>query len=170
MNCPVTATVCQLPAGMAQLEQADVSAFSHNFKTPQVHQASLNLEREVAHRTSVEISYMCVHGVDLIRARDANLPPPVNVTYPVYDASGTNLLGSYYNVDSFSTVQLTQSLTCPFPPCINPLARPIPQLGSIDVFESAASSVYHGATVSMNRRMTSGLYFMLAYTFAHADR
>ena len=35
-------------------------------------------------------------------------------------------------------------------------------------FESAASSVYHGATLSIRRRMTSGVYFMLSYTFAHA--
>jgi hypothetical protein len=49
------------------------------------------------------------------------------------------------------------------------LARPVPQLGSINVFESAASSVYHGATLSIRRRMTSGIYFMLAYTFAHAE-
>ena len=168
VNCPVTSTNCQLPSGMAQLEQADVSAFSHNFKTPRVQQASLNIEREVAHRTSVGVSYMYVHGVDLIRARDVNLPPPVNVSYPVYDASGTNFLGAYYDVDSFSTVQSTRTLTCPFPPCINPLARPVPQLGSINVFESAASSVYHGATLSIRRRMTSGLYFMLSYTFAHA--
>jgi len=168
VNCAVNAANCQLPSGLAQLEQADVSAFSHNFKTPRVQQASLNVEREVAHRMSVGVSYMYVHGVDLIRARDVNLPPPVNVSYPVYDPSGTNFLGTYYDVDSFSTVQPTRSLTCPFPPCINPLARPIPQLGSINVFESAASSVYHGATLSVRRRMTSGVYFMLAYTFAHA--
>jgi hypothetical protein len=168
VNCAVNAAICQLPSGLAQLEQADVSAFSHNFKTPRVQQASLNVEREVAHRMSVGVSYMYVHGVDLIRARDVNLPPPVNVSYPVYDPSGTNFLGTYYDVDSFSTVQPTRSLTCPFPPCINPLARPIPQLGSINVFESAASSVYHGATLSIRRRMTSGVYFMLAYTFAHA--
>ena len=68
----------------------------------------------------------------------------------------------------FQPWQQTQSLTCPFPPCINPLARPIPQLGSINVFESAASSVYNGATLSIRRRMTSGIYFMLSYTFAHA--
>jgi Carboxypeptidase regulatory-like domain/TonB dependent receptor len=168
VNCGVNATDCQLPAGMAQLEQADISAFSHNFKTPRVEQASLNVEREVAHRLAVGISYMYVHGVDLIRARDVNLPPPVNVSYPVYDVTGTNFLGTYDNVESFSTIQPTQSLTCPFPPCINPLARPIPQLGSINVFESAASSVYHGATLSVRRRMTSGVYFMLSYTFAHA--
>jgi hypothetical protein len=48
------------------------------------------------------------------------------------------------------------------------LARPIPQLGAIDVFESAASSVYHGATLSIHRQMSNGLYFRLAYTYAHA--
>jgi hypothetical protein len=48
------------------------------------------------------------------------------------------------------------------------LARPIPQLGAINVFESEASSVYHGATLSIRRRMTSGVYFMLSYTFGHA--
>jgi hypothetical protein len=82
-----------------------------------------------------------------------NLPPPVNVSYAVYDSSGTNFLGTFDNVDSFSTWQSTQSLTCPFPPCINPLARPIPQLRSINVFESASSSVYNGATLSIRRRM-----------------
>jgi hypothetical protein len=58
VSCPVTSTNCQLPTGLAQLEPADVSAFSHNFKTPRVQQASLNIEREVAHRTSVGVSYM----------------------------------------------------------------------------------------------------------------
>jgi hypothetical protein len=168
VNCPMTATVCTPPVSLAPFTRADVSAFAHDFKTPRVQQASLNLEREAAHRLAVGISYMYVHGEDLIRARDVNLPPPANVVYPVYDASGTNFLGAYYNVDSFSTWQFTQTLTCPFPPCINPLARPVPQLGAINVFESAASSIYHGLTVSVRRHMTSGLYFRLAYTWAHA--
>jgi hypothetical protein len=168
VNCPVTVTSCALPSAFAQNAKSDVSAFSPNFTTPKVEQASLSLEREVAHRLAVGVSYMYVHGVDLIRARDVNLPPPANVQYPVYDSSGVNFLGTYYDVPSFSTWQMTPSFTCPFPPCINPLARPIPQLGAINVFESAASSVYHGATLSIRRQMTSGVYFRLAYTFAHA--
>ena len=167
VNCPLNAS-CTLPASLTQYAQAGVSAFSPNFTTPKVEQASLSMEREVAHRLAVGVSYMYVHGVDLIRALDANLPPPVNVEYPVYDSSGVNFLGTYYDVASFSTWQMTRSFTCPFPPCINPLARPIPQLGAIDVFQSAASSVYNGMTVSVRRQMTSGLYFRLAYTFAHA--
>jgi hypothetical protein len=168
VNCPLDATSCTLPPSLAQFAQAGVSAFSPNFKTPKVEQASLNLEQEVAHRLAVGVSYMYVHGVDLIRARDVNLPPPVNVEYPVYDSTGANFLGTFYDVQSFSTWQTTPSFTCPFPPCINPLARPIPQLGAIDVFESAASSVYNGMTVSIRRQMTSGFYFRLAYTFAKA--
>jgi hypothetical protein len=168
VSCSLYATVCLPPASLEQFTQSGISAFAHNFKTPRVQQASLNLEREVAHRLAVGVSYTYVHGVDLIRARDVNLPPPVNAAYPVYDASGADFLGSYHNVASFSTWQLSESLTCPFPPCINPLARPIPQLGAINVFESEASSVYHGATLSIRRRMTSGVYFMLSYTFAHA--
>jgi hypothetical protein len=61
---------------------------------------------------------MYVHGVDLIRARDVNLPPPVNIEYPVYGSSGTNFLGTFYIVASFSTWQMTPSFTCPYPPCI----------------------------------------------------
>jgi hypothetical protein len=36
------------------------------------------------------------------------------------------------------------------------------------VFESAASSVYNGMTVSIHRQMTSGFYFQIAYTLAKA--
>ena len=38
---------------------------------------------------------MYVHGEDMIRARDANLPPPTDVTYPVYDSTGDNFLNQY---------------------------------------------------------------------------
>ncbi len=168
VNCASTATVCTPPANLMQYVQSDMSAFAHNFRTPEVHQASLSMEREMGGHIVGEISYTFVRGQDLIRAIDANLPPPVDVAYPVFDSTGTNQLG-YYNVASFSTWQMTQSLTCPYPPCINPLARPIPQLGAIDVFQSAASSFYHGMTVALNRRTHHGLYFRLAYTYAHAE-
>jgi hypothetical protein len=146
---------------------SSISAFAHNFRIPEVHQVSTSVEHEAANRVIAEVSYSFVHGQKLIRARDMNLPPPTNVQYPVFDSSGVNLLG-YGSVETFSTWQFSTSLTCPFPPCINPLARPIPQLGAINVYESEASSVYHGATISLRRQMTRGLYFRLGYTYAHA--
>ena len=146
---------------------SDVSAFAPNYSTPEVQQSSLSIEKELARRTSGTISFLHVHGLHLIRARDVNLPPPTEVQYPVFDPTGINLLG-YGQVDTFSTWQLTQSFTCLKPPCINPLARPIPQLASINQFETEASSQYNGLTVSLQRRLADGFYFRLGYTWAHA--
>lgn len=168
VNCSPAAVACNLPANLAQFAERDISSFAHDFRTPEVHQASLSLEKQFTSRLAGSLSYTYVHGQNLIRARDVNLPPPVNVTYPVYDSSGAGLLG-YSQVASFSTWQMTTSATCIFPPCINPLVRPISSLGAVDVFESSASSVYHGLTVSVRRRMANGVYFRLGYTWAHAE-
>jgi hypothetical protein len=145
----------------------EVSAFAPNFQTPYVQQASLGLEREVRRRLAVGVNYLYVHGEHLIRARDVNLPAPVAMQYPVYDQNN-QFTGQYYTVQSFGTWQMTQSSTCAYPPCMVGPARPIPQLGAINQFESAATSVYHGLTVSIRRRLTEGFYFRLAYTWAHA--
>jgi hypothetical protein len=168
VTCSLTSPSCNLAAGFTEGVTNEVSAFAPNFITPRVQQTSLTLEREVAGKTTVAVSYLYVHGEHLIRALDVNLPPPVAVTYPLFDSTGTIFQNGYYTVDSFATWQYTQSLTCPFPPCINPLGRPIAQLGSIDEFQSAASSVYNGATLSINRRMSHGTYLRLSYTYARA--
>jgi Carboxypeptidase regulatory-like domain/TonB dependent receptor len=168
VSCAATALSCNLPAGFTQGVTNDVSAFAPNFVTPRVQQTSLTLEREVAVHTTVAVSYLYVHGEHLIRALDVNLPQPAALTYPIFDTTGSIFQNGFYNVDSFATWQFTSSLTCPFPPCINPLGRPIAQLGSIDEFQSAASSVYNGATLSINRRVARGTYIRLSYTFAKA--
>jgi len=166
--CPVMSASCSLPAGFTDGVTNNISAFASNFVTPRVQQTSVTLEREVASHTTVAISYLYVHGEHLIRALDVNLPPPVALTYPIFDSTGSVFSGGYYTVDSFASWQYTQSLTCPFPPCINPLGRPIAQLGAVDVFQSAASSVYNGATLSIDRRVARGTYVRLSYTYAHA--
>ncbi|HWW16792.1 MAG TPA: TonB-dependent receptor [Candidatus Dormibacteraeota bacterium] len=168
VSCPVMSASCSLPAGFTQGVTNNVSAFASKFVTPRVQQASLTFEREIAGKTTVAVSYLYVHGEHLIRALDVNLPPPVALTYPIFDSTGSIFQGGYYTVDSFAALQFTSSLTCPFPPCINPLGRPIAQLGAINEFQSAASSTYNGATVSINRRMAHGTYLRLSYTYARA--
>jgi hypothetical protein len=168
VNCAHGPVACTLPAEWQRFATNEVSAFGENFRTPRVHQASLRVERELADGFTGEVSYLFVRGVGMIRARDVNLPPPTSYIYPVFDSTGSEFQNSFYDVESFSTWQTTYSLTCPHPPCINGLQRPIPQLGAIDQFESAASSVYHGMTVSLNRRMSRGLSFRAGYTWAHA--
>ncbi|HXZ79802.1 MAG TPA: TonB-dependent receptor, partial [Terriglobales bacterium] len=166
--CPSHATACAAPAGVAGSLTSDVSAFAHDFQTPYVHQANLGLEREIVERLAIAVNYLYVRGEHLIRARDANLTAPVEFTYPVFDQTGQNFLGTYYTVDSFANWQMTPTLDCPFPPCVGDVVRPIPELGSINVLESAATSEYHGLTISARRRMSHGLYFRLAYTWARA--
>src|SRR5947209_6607950 len=121
VTCTLLASSCAVPQPLMQFAKTNISAFAHNFRAPEVHQVSVSLEREIARRVVADLSYSFVHGQDLIRARDVNLPPPTTVQYPLYDASGVNLLG-YGSVQTFATWQFATSLTCPFPPCINPLA------------------------------------------------
>jgi hypothetical protein len=168
VNCPRGPVSCTLPAAWQQYATSEVSAFAPDFRTPRVQQASLSLEREMGGGFMGTLSYLFVHGVDMIRARDVNLPPPTYYSYPVVDSTGSIVPNEFYNVESFATWQTNYSISCPYPPCINTLSRPISQLGAIDQFESAASSVYHGMTVSLRKRMSGGMDFRLAYTWAHA--
>jgi hypothetical protein len=167
-RCPLYAANCALPAGFTQGVTNNVSAFAPNFVTPRVQQANVTLEKEVASHTTISISVLTVHGEHLIRALDVNLAQPTALNYPIFDSTGSIFQGGYYTVDSFATWQFTKSLTCPFPPCINPLGRPIAQLGAINEFQSAASSYYDGATFSINRRVARGSYLRFSYTYAHA--
>lgn len=167
-SCPPGAKQCSAPANVTGNLTSEISAFSPAFQTPVVQQASLSVEKEIADRLQLNVSYLYTHGEHLIRARDMNLPAPMRVSYPVFDESGENFLGSYYDVDSFSSWVMTQTLSCPFPPCAGDVQRPISQLGAINEFESAATSIYHGATVSLRHRMTQGLFFRIAYTWGQA--
>ena len=127
----------------------------------------MTLEKELTSKLVVSTTYLYVHGEHLLRAVDVNLPPPATVQYPVYLEDGT-ATGQVLTEQSFGTWQRTQSLTCPYPPCINAVQRPIPQAGAIDVYQSAASSLYNGLTVSARNQMGRGLSFQMAYTFAKA--
>jgi hypothetical protein len=168
VSCPLYAATCALPAGFTQGVTNRVSAFAPNFVTPRVQQASLTLEKEVVSHTTVALTLLNVRGEHLIRALDVNLAPPTALTYPIFDSTGSVFTGGFYTVDSFATWQFTRSLTCPWPPCINPLGRPIAQLGAINEFQSAASSDYKGATLSITRRVTRGSYLRFSYTYAQA--
>jgi hypothetical protein len=165
--CGTTAS-CTSPANVRPFLTTEISSFAHNFQTPYVQQASLTAEREVAKRTAIGAAFLYVTGKHLIRARDANLPNPIQETYPIFDESGNTFTGDYYTVNSYSAWQFGHTLACPFPPCINDLTRPISQLGAINEFDSVAESKYTGVTISAKRRMTDGIYFRLAYTWAQA--
>jgi hypothetical protein len=168
-GCSDQQQTCAVPGVAAGRVTADVSAFSDRFQTPSVHQANVSVEREIIANTAISANYLYVHGEHLIRARDVNLPPPIDLSYPVFDESGA-FTGNYFTIPSFGTWQLAQSADCPpfFVPCINDVQRPIAALGSINVFESEASSTYNAFTLSARRRFSSGFAMNLAYTWANA--
>ena len=145
-----------------------VSAFAPNFQTPYTEQANLSVEQQFGSKVVGSVSYLYVHGVHLLRSLDANLPPPTITQYPVYNDDGSVFLGSLYSVASFATWQTTRSVSCPYPPCINPIQRPIAQLGAINSFESDSSSVYNGLSASLKRQLGRGMYFRLGYTLSKA--
>jgi len=167
VTCGTSALTCTVPPNVSGFVEREIYSFDRDFQTPYVLQGSLTAEKEVMRRTAIGAAYLFVGGRHLIRARDVNLPPPSELDYPVFNEDGT-FTGEFYPVNSFASWRFTPSIACPFPPCINPLTRPIAGVGAITSFESAARSTYHGFTLSAKRRMTEGLYFRLAYTFAKA--
>jgi len=168
VNCGTFAETCDAPAWATGRLTTEIAAFAPDFQIPYVKQGSLTLEREFVGNTAVAVSYLYTNGRHLIRARDVNLPEPTIESYPVFTEDGATFTGSYYDVASFSGWQTHRTTTCSFPPCLVDLQRPIAELGAINVFESAATSIYHGLTVSARRRMARGIYFRLGYTFAKA--
>ena len=167
INCPQGPVACTPPAALAPYLTTTISAFAPNFQTPHTEQANVGIQREFDHRIVASASYEYVHGIHEIRSLDVNLPPPTIVDYPVYNDTGSVYLGMD-QVASFSTWQTTPSLTCPYPPCINPVQRPIPQLGTINSFQSESSSIYNGLTVSVKRLLSHAMYFQVGYTLSKA--
>ena len=166
VNCAPDAASCAVPDSMAGKITSEMSAFGHDFQMPYVDQGSLSLERDVGGGFAIAGTYLYVHGQHLIRARDANLADPTMQEYPIFTSDGSTFTGNYYLEPSFGTWQTTRTVDCPFVPCLNDASRPVPELDSIDVFESTAESIYHGFTLSVRRRMSQGFYFRLGYTYA----
>jgi hypothetical protein len=167
-KCAAKATECVAPEWIAGKLTTEMSAFGHEFQMPYVDQGSLSLERDIGGGFAVAGTYLYVHGQHLIRARDANLPDPTVEEYPVYSADGSTFTGQYYQLASFGSWQNSRSFQCSYPPCLNDVERPVPELDSVNVFESAAESIYHGFTLSVRRKMKNGFYFRLGYTYAKA--
>jgi hypothetical protein len=167
VNCPPGTSLCKLPSSLAGLVTTNISAFAPNFQTPYTEQANLTVQHQFGNSIVASVSYAYVHGIHEIRSLDVNLPKPTVVDYPVYNDNGSVFLGMYA-VDSFTTWQTTPSVTCPYPPCINALQRPDPQLGAINSFQSESSSIYNGMTISVKRLLSHGMYFQIGYTLAKA--
>lgn len=159
--------MCAAPASVASRLTTEVSAFAADFQTPYTEQASATVEYGLTPKLTLSASYLYVHGEHLIRSLDANLPKPKITEYPVYDEQSV-FTGDYYSVASFADWQTRRSVECPYPPCLNDVQRPDPRLGTINSFESAASSVYNGVTVLLKGQVGKQFFVRAGYTYAKA--
>jgi hypothetical protein len=134
----------------------NVAVFAPNMQNPQIHQADLILERQLARNTVVSFSYLLSLGRELPNFIDINLDPAsrANVTYTfAADYYGTNQPGPYYG----------HTLTVPVY-----TARLNPNFESITQIRSNVNSSYNALVLQFNRHMSRGLDFRFNYNWSHS--
>ena len=122
-----------------------------NLQTSRSAIASVGVERLLTNNLTASATFLFARGVRLSRTRNTNLRPPVVLT-PANAAS----LG----IPNPFPQQLGRLV---FPP-----ARLSPQFDNIYQWENHASSVYHGLSLSLNRRLSNEIEFSGSYTLAKA--
>jgi outer membrane receptor protein involved in Fe transport len=111
-------------------------------------QSNLGLEYLIEKNTTLGVNYLFVRGVHLSRTRNVNLLPPVQLTLQNAASQGIpNPTPQQIGRDVFSA------------------GRFDPALSNIYQLENAASSTYHGLSLSLSRRL-SELNFSANYTFS----
>jgi len=133
------------PPVVANAPKPTIFVFQPNYHEPLVQQGSFGVEYELRHDLALNVGYLWVHGERLTRTRDINLNAPTAATIPIAPANG----GGTLDYMLFSST------------------RPVSAFNRIDQFESTASSVYNGLTVSLNKRFSHNLQGMLSYTWGH---
>ncbi len=128
-----------IPTG-ASLPRPSIQFFDPAFENPEVHQASLGLERALTNDVAVAVSYLFVAGRKLALSRDFNVGDPAPTAIPIQG-------GGSITVDRFPT-------------------RPFSNFDRVVRFESTGRSNYNGATVEVKKRWGGRLLANLAYTLS----
>lgn len=125
------------PAG-ATVPQLQGRAWDLNLRPQTTSQVNLTVEYQLDNATSFSAGYVGQKGTHLVAPVEANQPLP---------GSG-----------AFSTWAPLNDR--------RPLIRQLPNLGNIARTESSATMDYHSLQVTGRRRLSSGLEFVAAYTYA----
>ena len=128
-----------IPTGAA-LPRPSVQFFDPDFQNPEVHQASLGLERALGNDTALAVSYMFVAGRKLALSRDFNVGAAVPTAIPIQG-------GGSLTVTRYPT-------------------RPFTNFDRLVRFESTARSNYNGGTLELKKRFRGGLLANFAYTLS----
>jgi hypothetical protein len=149
---PTTAGSPTFPNGVAAPVGAagggDIVAFSRTLANPQIHQADLIFEREIARNTVVSVSLLASLGRRLPRFVDRNLNAPTETR--TFTVSGGEFDGRTFTTPVFLG------------------ARPDTRFGRITEIQSSVKSEYTALVLQANRRLTKGLQFQASYTRSKA--
>ncbi len=111
-----------------------VQYFADDFQLPQIHQADLIFERQIARNTVLSASYLFSFGNSLPTFVDVNLPAPVG-------SFTITVVGGPADGQSFRTPLYIGN-------------RPNPNFGAITEIRSNIWSKYHALVLQANRRLT----------------
>jgi hypothetical protein len=126
-------------AGLSGLKP-DASFFSPDFRNPRSFNATAGIERQLTGSMSIALDWVHVNTVHLERIRDVNLYPP--------------------------TVALDNSNPPQPRPIYNTNVRPNPNYGRLLSQQSSARSNYDGLTLSLNKRLSHNLEFLINGTLS----
>lgn len=143
-NAPVYPNVLQSAAAAGT---PSIVVFAENMANPEIHQADLIVERQIARNTVISASYLTSLGRKLPTFVDVNLPFPTQTR--TFTVVGGDLNGQQFTIPRFS-------------------GRIDPRFGSITEIRSSIKSEYHALVLQANRRLTSGFQFQTSYTFSRA--
>ena len=143
-NAPVFPNVLQSAAAAGT---PSIVVFSENMANPEIHQADLIIERQIARNTVVSASYLMSLGRKLPTFVDVNLPFPTQTR--TFTVEGGDLDGRQFTIPRFS-------------------GRIDPRFGSITEIRSSIKSEYHALVLQANRRLTKGFQFQTSYTLSRA--
>jgi hypothetical protein len=104
-------------------------------------------------------------------ARDFKLPTIEQWNLSIQRQLGSELAAAVSYVGSFS-LYLPRSYNANSagigPPATERQRRPIPSLGAINVREPSGRATYHGMEATLDKRLSAGFQFSLAYTLSHS--
>ncbi|HYL15542.1 MAG TPA: TonB-dependent receptor [Terriglobales bacterium] len=133
---------------------------------------NFGVQREVTGKVVVELNYVGSRGTRLLRLVDGNPPQPALVAQLEAFCVPTNPANAGFNTPtgqcSQSTLQFNnlwfgaETGSLPFDAVNNNAFL------HAEVFNNAASSIYHALQANISRRTSSGLTLQAAYTWAHA--
>ncbi len=150
-----------LNATSTNVPRVSMAYFAKNLQTPQIQQADLILEHQIAKNTMFSVSYLLSLGRELPQFVDTNLAPSTgNVTYTVVGGplDGTTYTTPFYSarLDTATCTTLRSDTTKPR--CLNSKIK----------VQSNINSSYNALVVQLNRKMTSGLQLLANYTWSHS--